>query len=237
MDNASYTTLTRQSGLLREMQTVAHNIANLSTTGYRSEGVVFAEHVKAVDGGPSLSMATASGRNTSPVQGTLTQTGNPFDLAIEGDGFFLVQTPEGDRLTRAGNFTPSAEGDLVTVDGHLVLDAGGAPIFVPPDAGTIAIAADGTVSADGRPLGQIGLFAPEDPLELTRQTGVMFNAESGYAPVEDGVIVQGFLESSNVNPVSQLARMVEVQRAYEMGQSFLEKEDERIRSILRALAE
>ncbi len=237
MDNASYATLTRQAGLLREMQSVAHNVANLSTTGYRAEGVIFSEHVEQVDGAPSLSMATASGRNTSSAPGVLSQTGNPFDLAIEGDGFFMIQTPEGDRLTRAGNFTPSAEGDLVTLDGHLVLDAGGAPIFVPPDASPIAVAPDGTVSADGRPLGQIGLFQPENPLEMTRHSGVMFSAESGYVPADDGAIVQGFLEGSNVDAIAQMARLVEVQRAYEMGQGFLDNEDERIRSVVRSLSQ
>ncbi len=80
------------------------------------------------------------------VQGPLTQTGGRFDFAIEGEGFFLIETPAGQQLTRAGAFTPSAEGELVTPDGHRVLDAGGAPIFVPPDATAISVAADGTMS-------------------------------------------------------------------------------------------
>ena len=114
MDSTGYITLSRQSGLQREMQVVANNIANMATTGFRAEGVVFSEYVKSVDQGPSLSMGQGNIGKTSLEQGGLTQTRGTFDFAIEGDGYFVVQTPLGDRLTRAGAFTPSAEGQLVT---------------------------------------------------------------------------------------------------------------------------
>jgi flagellar basal-body rod protein FlgF len=236
MENATYTALTRQSGLMNEMRVVANNIANLSTTGFRAEGVIFAEHIKAL--GPndsSLSMATASARNTLSAQGTLTQTGGSFDLAIEGEGFFLVETPNGERLTRAGAFTPNENGDLVTPEGHRVLDAGGAPVFVPQGAGPVGIAPDGTISAGGQPVGQIGLVTPLDALGMVREDGVRFRADGGYEPVFEGRMLQGFVEESNVDPVLEITRMIEVQRAYELGQSFLDKEDERIRSAIRAL--
>jgi len=233
LDNAGYVTLTRQSGLMREMRVVANNIANSATTGYRQEGLIFSEHIKRVEAGPSLSMATANVRNTSLVQGGLTQTGGQFDFAIEGDGFFLIETPLGERLTRSGSFSPSAEGDLVTNDGFRVLDAGGAPIFIPPDATDISVAADGTVSSNGRPLAQIGLVSPTDMNQVFREDGVMFRSETGTEIVENGRILQGFLESSNVDPITQIARMIEIQRAYEMGQKFLESEDERIRNSMK----
>ncbi|WP_375573803.1 flagellar hook-basal body complex protein [Seohaeicola saemankumensis] len=233
MDNAIYTTLTRQSGLMREIQALANNIANASTTGFRQENVIFSEHVKRVAGGASLSMATASVRHTSMLQAGLTQTGGPLDLAIEGEGFFLIDTPQGERLTRAGHFSTSAEGELVTADGHRVLDSGGAPVFLPPDAGPLSVAADGTLSANGLPLSQIGLVRPRDPSGLIRETGLLFRANDGFEPAENGRIVQGFLESSNVDAIGQIARMIEVQRAYEMGQSLLEREDERIRTAIK----
>ncbi|NCO85931.1 MAG: flagellar hook-basal body complex protein [Rhodobacterales bacterium] len=236
MDNATYTTLTRQSGLMREMRNVANNIANASTTGFRAEGLIFSEYVSALGPGtPSLSMATANVRDTVMTQGTLAQTGGPFDLAIEGDGFFLIETPQGQRLTRAGSFTPNADGDLVTPDGYRVLDAGGAPVFVPQGVGNIGIAPDGTISADGAPIGQVGLVTPTDPGAMIREDGVRFRADAGFGPAEGGRIVQGFLEGSNVDPVLQIARMIEVQRAYELGQSFMDKEDERIRSVIAAV--
>jgi flagellar basal-body rod protein FlgF len=232
VDNAIYTNLTRQTGLLREMQVVANNIANIATTGFRQDNLIFSEHVKQIEGGSSLSMATASVRNTSYLQGALTQTGGPLDLAIEGDGFFLIETPQGQRLTRSGHFSSSQQGELVTSDGNRVLDTGGAPVFLPPDAIDIAVSADGTLSAAGIPLAQIGLMQPVDPENMQRETGVLFRADAGFEPANEGRIVQGFLESSNVNPINQIARMIEVQRAYEMGQSLLEREDERIRAAL-----
>lgn len=237
MENATYATLTRQSGLMQEMRVVANNIANASTTGFRAEGVMFAEHILAL--GPdsdSLSLATATVRETAQIQGALAQTGGTFDLAIEGDGFFLIQTPNGERLTRAGNFTPNGEGDLVTADGYPVLDAGGAPVFVPQGIGSLGIAPDGTISADGQPIGQIGLVKPIDSNTMIRQGGTMFEARGGYEPVQDGRMLQGFLEGSNVNPILQISRMIEVQRAYELGQSFLDKEDERIRAVIKAVS-
>lgn len=234
MDNTVYTTLTRQSGLAREMQVVANNIANAATTGYRQEGLIFSEFVKPLSRGPSLSMGQANVGQTSFAQGALTQTGGTFDLAIEGEGFFLVETPAGERLTRSGAFSPSGQGDLVTFDGYRVLDAGGAPVFVPPGA-AVSISADGTISADGNPIGQTGLVQPLDPLDLQREDGVMFRAEGGFLPAEGARVLQGFVENSNVNPILQLARMIEVQRAYELGQSFLESEDARMRAALKSL--
>lgn len=235
MENATYTTLTRQSGLMREMQVVANNIANSATTGFRAEGVTFTEVIRRTGTGPSLSMAAARVRTTSDLQGGLRRTDGPLDLAIEGPGFFLIETPRGERLTRAGSFSASAAGELVTSDGFRVLDAGGAPVFVPPDAGDIAIGADGTVSAGGRPLAQVGLVRPADPLGLTREGGTMFRSAAGVEPEEGGRLLQGFLEASNVEPVAQIARMIEVQRAYELGQKFLEAEDQRIRNAVSTL--
>jgi len=237
MESSTFTTLTRQIGLEREMATVANNIANMSTTGYRAEGLLFTEYVKSLGPNePSLSMATASAHFTDQTQAALTRTGGRFDLAIEGPGYFQIQTPAGPRLTRAGAFTPDAQGVLVTPEGYQLLDAGGTPVFVPPDARSVSIAADATVSADGQPLSRIGLVKPADPARLSREDGVRFRAAGGIDPIEGSRIVQGYLESSNVNPVEQIARMIEVQRAYEQGQSFLDREDKRIRSVLRLMA-
>jgi len=235
MDAAGYVTLTRQSGLMQEMQVVANNIANVSTTGFRREGVVFAEYVKRLEGEPSLSMANASARNIDLTQAGLTQTGGAFDFAIQGDGFFMVETPNGPRLTRAGSFTPSDLGELVNADGHRLLDQGGAPIFVPPDAGVVGMAQDGTLSAGGKPLGRVGLWQPADPNDLRHEGGTLFAASGAVDPADGAQILQGFVEDSNVDPVSEIARMIEVQRAYEMGQTFLDNEDARVRGVIQVL--
>ena len=233
MGNTVYSTLTRQAGLLNEMRVVANNIANLSTTGFRSETMIFSEYIMPLgaDEG-SMSMARANAHSTSFQQGSLTQTRGTFDLAINGNGFFQLETPAGVRLTRAGAFSPNAVGELVSTDGHRLLDAGGAPILAPLDASQINISADGTLSADGNPIAQIGLVRPSVPTDLTREDGVKFRTDSELLSADGATISQGFLESSNVEAVQQISRMIEVQRSYEMGQSFLEKEDERLRSIM-----
>ncbi|HHB81369.1 MAG TPA: flagellar hook-basal body complex protein [Aliiroseovarius sp.] len=238
MDNTGYTTLSRQSGLLGEMQVVANNIANLSTTGFRKEGVVFSEFVKALEDDPSLSMALGNVRITDLEQGTLAQTGGTFDFAIEGEGFFMLEGADGPLLTRAGAFLPSETGELVTADGLRLLDSGGAPVFIPPDATSVSLAADGTLSANGRPLTEIGLFTPSDPTDLTHRDGVRFAAPGGTEPfIGTASILQGYLESSNVNPISEISRMIEVQRAYEMGQQFLTQDDERVRNMIRTMGQ
>lgn len=236
MDNATYASLTRQSGLMREMRVVANNIANANTAGFRREGVIFAEHLAALDRrGDTLSMAHARGRVLDLHQGALTQTNNRFDLAIEGDGFFLLDTPQGPRLTRAGAFTPSAEGELMTSDGNRLLDEGQAPIIIPAGASAVAIGLDGTLSANGVPFGRVGIFAPPEGDDPIREGGTMFRIAGNPEPVETSTVRQGFLEDSNVDPVFEITRMIEVQRAYELGQSFLEREDQRIRNAINAM--
>lgn len=234
MDNAIYAALTRQSGLMREMRTVANNMANSSTTGFKKEGVVFSEHLTSLrDGRETLSMANAHGREPDLSPGSLTLTGGKFDLALESDGFFMVETPQGNRLTRAGSFLLSPEGELINADGYRVLDEGQAPIALPPGVKSFGVGADGTISADGLPIGRLGVFDQQDQSLLRHVAGTLFSAD-GAEPVENPTVRQGFLEESNVNPVLEIARMIEVQRAYELGQSFLDGEDQRIRAAIAA---
>lgn len=236
MANITYASLTRQSGLRQEMQAIANNIANVSTKGYQREGVVFSEFVAAAETADmSLSMGHAKGRVVDRTQGQLTPTGGQFDFAIEGDGYFMVETTEGQRLTRAGSFHPGPEGELVNPDGHRLLDAGGAPVFVPPDTVTLKLARDGTLSADETPITQIGLFAPEDPKAMKREAGLLYAVEGDTIPADDAVLVQGFLEDSNVDPILEVARMIEVQRAYEQGRNLMMAEDERLKSTIETL--
>ncbi|MEO0859503.1 MAG: flagellar hook-basal body complex protein [Pseudomonadota bacterium] len=236
MSDSIYPTLGRQAGLLREMDVIAQNIANASTTGYRSSGVIFSEFVvDAGKGNPSVSMSFGNGRRTEMEQGGLEMTGGTLDLAIEGDGFFLVDVGGTTHLTRAGAFVAGADGQVQTVEGHPLLDQGEAPVVIPPGAAELYVAPDGTISADGQPVAQVGLVRPTDPVQLQRHAGTMFNANGAFEPVENPRIMQGALESSNVNPVIEIARMVTVQNAYELGQNFMEKEDERLRTMLRLM--
>lgn len=236
MDTTGYIALTRQTGLLKELQAVANNIANISTTGFRREGVVFAEALQALDvEGGGIAMTSARVRFTDGSAGSSTNTGGDFDLAIDGPGFFMVETPAGDRLTRAGSFSTNADGDLVSMTGYRVLDSGGAPIFMPPDTGKVGIAQDGTITIGGRPTAQIGIFEVDNPQMLLREDGVLFRSETEVIPAENSRVMQGFLEGSNVDAVTEMTRLIEVQRAYELGQNLLDSEDERIRTSIRTL--
>ena len=235
MDNAIYATLTRQSGLMRELRAVANNVANADTTGFRREGVIFSEHMTSLDHvGETLSMANARGRDVDLRPGSLAGTGGTWDLGLEGEGFFMVATPQGNRLTRAGAFMPSADGQVVNGDGHPLLDDGQAPIAIPPGARAVSVAPDGTVAADGEPVGRVGIFAPGAARDMRHYGGTLFGAD-GARPLPEAKLRQGFLEGSNVDPMLEIARMVEVQRAYELGQSFLDAEDQRIRAAISSL--
>lgn len=234
MDASGYVTLSRQSGLLNQMATIANNIANASTDGFRREGVVFSEYVKSAGQAPSLSIGYGNTRVVDLQQAGLTQTGGTFDMAIEGDGFFMIQTPQGQQLTRAGSFTPGPDGTLLTADGYQVLDGGGSSIFIPPDARNVAVAQDGTLSADGTPLARIGLWQPTDLLSLIHESGTRFSSGE-VQPAAGARIMQGYLEGSNVDPLTEVASMISVQRAYELGQSFMDREDERARTVIQTL--
>lgn len=236
MDNAIYATLTRQSGLMHEMRSVANNIANANTTGFRREGVIFSEYMVSLDrNGETLAMANARGRMIDLRSGGLTQTNGQFDLAIEGDGFFLVETPQGNRLTRAGAFTLSAEGEIVDFSGNRLLDEGAAPIGIPNGSRHIGISPDGTISADDQPIGRVGVYDTPDPSVLLHQEGTLFTPGPNLEPLENPRVRQGFLEESNVEPIIEISRMIEVQRAYELGQTFLDNEDQRIRNVIASL--
>lgn len=238
MDNAVYTTLSRQAGLLQELQVLAHNVANASTAGYRREGLVFAEYIRGLGRDEdSLSMAAPIVRRIDLSQGVMKPTGGALDLAIQGPGFFQIEDPAGEPLlTRAGAFTANEAGEITAPDGRRLLDIGGAPVVVPPGARDLAVGRDGTVSADGAPIAQLALVVPEDPLTLSRRPDGRF-AAGNVVPAEGAAVLQGFVETSNVNPVREITRLIEVQRAYEQGAGFLDREDERIRAAIRTLGQ
>jgi flagellar basal-body rod protein FlgF len=236
MSSAIYTSLGRQQGLMKEMQVVAHNLANSSTTGYKSDRAIFAEFL--VSPGPqedSVSMGGLGGHAFKLSQGDFKFTGGQFDLAVQGEGFFVLQTPQGPRLTRAGNFQLSSESTLIDAFGNGVLGAGGNPITIPEDANQVSIGGDGSISADGQLIDRVGVVRAEG--ELLRDSNTFFSAPGGYAPFEEANIIQGALEQSNVSPVLEVARMIEVQRAYEAGQAMLDREDDRINQLITSLRE
>jgi flagellar basal-body rod protein FlgF len=237
MDNAGYIGLSRQSGLMRELNTVANNIANISTNGYRREANMFAEHVKALQNGdPSLSIATMTRRYVDLSAGDITRTNNPLDVAIEGDGFFLVDAPQGERLTRDGAFSLNAQGELVTSSGGRVLDDSGEALVIPPGGGKISITADGVINVGAQNVGKLGVVTA-DPAFLVRVGQNQFRTEKGYEPALNTRVHQFSLEGSNVSAVEELARLIEVQRTYEASKKFSDNDGERITRTVRALGQ
>ena len=233
MSISVFATLGRQDGLAKEIEVVANNLANSGTVGYKADRAIFVEYL--IPGGPdtpSVSMGTLAAHSFELTQAALKFTGGQFDMALQGEGYFQIQTDQGVRLSRAGNFQLSPEGVMIDPFGNPVLGFGG-PITIPEEATSIEVAGDGTISADGQLVDQIALVMPNGQLE--RDTNTMFTAPGGTDQAENVTIIQGALEQSNVSPVLEIARMIEVQRAYEAGQAMLEREDQRLNQTIEAL--
>lgn len=239
MDNPIYTSLSRQSGLMRELSVIANNIANSDTTGFKRESAVFSEYIRRAGtaAGPSdqpqnsISMGRLGAHVSHFESGAIRQTGGSLDVAIDGDGFFTVETPQGERLTRAGHFMTDAEGTLMMTNGYAVLDDGGGRIQLPLEVNLLAIGSDGTISADGVEVARLGLVTAE-PTQMTREGDNLWQTGGPTQPLEAPRLMQGFLEGSNVEPVNEIARMIEVQRHYDAGQKLLEIEHDRIKSVV-----
>jgi flagellar basal-body rod protein FlgF len=219
MDNTLYVSLSRQMTLRREMDVIANNIANSDTTGFKVESLMVRTEALApatmTDGPNPVKFVLDDGVARDFSQGAMRQTSAPFDLAIEGKGFFKVETPAGERFTRDGRFTLSATGGLTTQAGDAVQGEAG-PINVDMTKGPVAIAADGTVSQAGEKIGKVGVFAFDDRSVLAKDQDNLLKNVSNAQPVADTAsrVHQGMLEGSNVNPILQITRMIEVSRAY-----------------------
>ncbi|WOI52691.1 flagellar hook-basal body complex protein [Parvularcula sp. LCG005] len=234
MGDNSITSLPRQSGLLETAQIIANNIANASTPGFKAEGPIFAEYVSAsANRQPSTSIGHLVGHSTDFSGGAFEKTGNTFDFGIEGDGFFKVTTPGGDRLTRAGVFQLDPNGMIADAMGNTLQDEGGSAIQIPPDAVSIAVARDGTLSVDGEIFGNVGVFEPIG--EMERAGANQWVALDGDRLKGDATILQGFVEQSNVSPVLEFAKLISAQRLYEAGQTMAEQEHDRLSSLINAI--
>lgn len=221
MDNALYVGLSRQMTLRRELDIVANNIANMDTTGFKVESLMVETEPAApaqTFGAPrpvKFVIDRSVGRDFG--QGVLRATGGTFDLGVQGEGFFRIGTAGGEQYTRDGRFQLDAQGRLVTEDGQPLLGDGGGEIVIDPEQGPVTIAQDGTISQGEELLGKIGLASfPE--LSVLEKVGDNRYRNTSNAQPEAAVgaaIKQGMLEGSNVKPVAEITRMIEVTRAYE----------------------
>ncbi len=241
MDNALYVGLSRQMVLRKEMDIVANNIANMDTAGFKVESMMQktdpGSPARTLGGPAPVKFVAADGVARDFGQGTLTQTGGPLDMAIEGAGFFQVQTPDGPRFTRDGRFTTDPTGKLVTQGGLAVLDAGGGEIVIDAEKGEVAIGVDGSMSQGDETVGKVGLYAFANPGVLSKTGDNLFRNVSnlGAEPAAEARLRQGFLEGSNVRPVLEITRMVEVSRAYESTAKMIDSEADLSRRAVERL--
>jgi flagellar basal-body rod protein FlgF len=241
MENTSLIALSRQGTLRRQMNVVAHNIANMNTTGFKGEKMLFIQHLVKSPGGNRISgdqlafvRDIATVRDIS--EGPLEKTGNPLDLAVRGEGYFVVETEGGERYSRSGRFHLDEEGQLVTERGHSVLSESGQPFFFSTDDKDISISRDGTVATENGELGRISIVEFENPQNLRVTAGGLYETNEQPNEVDSPDVVQGMLEGSNVEPIIELTRMMEVSRSYQSANKFIEREDERMKKIARELA-
>ena len=217
MQDGLYVALSSQIALERRLNTIADNVANASTVGFRATGVKFEDVVSGL-GQNSVSFASAGETYLSTKSGSLRETDNPFDFAIQGDAWFGIETPSGIVMTRDGRFSLLDTGELVTIEGYPVLDAGGAPIQLDPRNGPPQSGADGVLRQDGQLVAAIGLFEFDPGPNFTRFGNSGIVPAGQPEPIVDRVdvgVAQGFLEDSNVNPMLEMTRLIAVQRAFE----------------------
>lgn len=236
MENSLIVALSRQSVLGRQMNAIANNLANLNTAGFKSESLVFKERVEPTAKNQTLSLVQDVTYFRDISEGPLTTTDNPLDLAIRGDGYFAVQTDNGQRYTRSGGFQLDSQGQIVTAQGNPVLGAGGAPLTVPPDASNIVVARDGTISADAQEIGRIEAVAFANPAALSKIGDNLYEAK-GQTPqvTRDAVIIQGKIEGSNVNGVTEMTRMIDTVRSYQSASQMVDMEHKRILEAINSL--
>jgi len=246
MQNTLLIGLSRQVALGRELDVVANNIANVNTTGFKADGSIFEEflnsNARADQTGNRVSFVRDRGTWHDLSSGAVEKTGNPLDIAIDGKGFLVVQTPRGERYTRNGSFQISNTGELVTSEGSQVMGEAG-PIKFQPTDNQISISGDGTISVrEGNATtdSQRGTLrmVTLDAANLKKDGGSTFSTVNGTpAPTKESRIMQGMVEKSNVRAVVEMTRMIEVTRSYTQIAAMLSQQADMQRSSLTKLAE
>jgi flagellar basal-body rod protein FlgF len=251
MQNALLVGLSRQAALERQLNAISNNIANVNTIGYKADQTLFEEFLTS---GAHEDNFLAPDRRVSYVQdrgvfhdftqGAVQQTGNPLDIAIDGNGFLAVQTAAGERYTRDGNLQINNQGQLVTNAGNLVLGQNGAIVFQPTDH-DISISADGTITVQEGVArtdtirGKLRIVDFAGTQALSKEGYNLFSAGNGVAaqPAVNSTVRQGYVEKSNVNSVSEMSHMIEVTRAYSAISAMLQQQAELQKNAINQLAD
>jgi len=245
MNLASNIALSRLIAAQRGMDVTAQNIANANTSGYKTEHVLFTDWLSKGGSSPDSSTGGAAEPTVAYTQdratwhdqaaGSLTHTGNTYDLALSGDGYFTVATPNGTRLTRNGQFGLLPDGTLADNAGNAVLDTNGQPIRLSPADTSVTITGDGTVSSQNGQLGQIGVVQPTDPMRVTAEGGSLYRADVPTTQAATPGVVQGAVEGSNVQPVIEITRMMDGLRQFQFVSEMIQSESDRQQSAIDKL--
>src|SRR5260221_8423209 len=217
MQSELYVTLSVQISLEKRLTTLANNVANMNTAGFRADGVTFAS-LLSQGGGKSVAFVSPGTDFISRKTGDLTKTDNPLDVAIQGDAWLAFKTPQGVAYTRDGRMRMTTTGDLQTLSGYPVLDAGNSAIAIDPNGGPPSIAPDGMLTQGGRQIGALGLFSIDETAKLSRYANSGVTSDKPATAVLDfstNGFMQGFVEGSNVNPILEMAKLISISRAFD----------------------
>ncbi|MFT6559250.1 flagellar basal-body rod protein FlgF [Sneathiella sp.] len=233
MENSIYIGLSQQMALKRRMDITANNIANMSTTAFKNVHPLFEEYLVKDPKATDMSYVQDYGVYHDKTEGAIQQTGRPLDLAISGNGYFTIETDNGNRFTRNGNFKLDPDGFVVTQNGGYLLDEGGDRIQVSEEQPDIEIAPDGTVNLGIEETKKIDLVFFQNEQLLTQVGNGYYDAGNiRPRPSEDAKVLQGSLEQSNVQPILEMTAMVDILRTYQAAQKLLDAEhDMQMKSI------
>ncbi len=239
MDGMSEASASSLEALSEQYRIIAHNLANVSTAGYKRRMTQFVQVLNETMAGQGSGEIPDPGTVEGEMlvdytQGSLVQTDNPLDVALDGKGFFIVESPEGQLYTRSGTFRANAQGQLVDLSGRTVLGEGG-PIILPSGSSTsdLRIARDGSVSAGGAQIGKLKLVEFEDTQQLIPAGDNCFSAvDATPVPAESTSVYQRFKEASNVNMVQELVGLITVTRMYEANIKMIQTLDEQMEQLL-----
>lgn len=237
MENGIYIGLSRQMALRDNMDTIAQNIANISTPGYRAQNMLFEEYIDKEKGDfDKMSFVNNRGQYMTTEPGSMSVTGNPLDFALAGPGFMGVQDPSGKTAyTRAGNFQMDANGTLLNAAGLPVLSAGGAPITIPQGSTEVNVDDKGMISNQDGQLGQLMLAEFTNLQKLNPIGNNLYSTDEAPLPATNTRVKQGIVEGSNVKPVLEMTRMIDTLRSYQSLNNVLQTENERLRGVIQKL--
>ncbi len=237
MPESLYVATSGATSRMRQLDVVANNLANASTIGFKGDTMMFSTALDAAALGQPMTYVQTSGVVTNMSAGPLSPTGRDLDVAIQGEGFFVVQAPEGVRYTRAGSFLVDAQGRLATPEGHPVLGEGGP---IQGGVGSLRILSGGEVIDDNDVvIGALRIEEFENVDLLEKAGGALFKAPAELAPVPvvDRRLVEGTLELSNVAPTTELARMMLLQRSFDASVRALRADDQATDRLLQEIAQ